>query len=62
MTERDKRQRCAYCDTPLIGEPAYSIHRDGFGEGPEVPLCEQCGAHLSPTYEQIWEKTAQVPP
>lgn len=48
---------CAYCGSPAEGE--YSIHRDGFGEGPEVPLCNACGSANGPTCEGIWNRTAQ---
>jgi hypothetical protein len=52
--------RCAYCGQPAGG--SFSIHRDGFGEGPEVDLCNDCGG--SPpevlSCEQIWERIAQV--
>ena len=51
--------RCAYCGKQAEGE--FSIHRDDFDEGPEVPLCNACGGPCpltlgatSPTLEQIW--------
>ena len=48
-------QNCAYCSVPIIGKEEYSIHRDGFGIGPEVPLCLGCaGPELS--CEVIWDK------
>lgn len=50
---------CAYCDIAFIGEPQSSIHRDGFGIGPEVPLCECCGGHGLPSCEEIWERIAK---
>ena len=49
---------CAYCDVAFIGEPRSSIHRDGFGVGPEVPLCDACGGHELPSCEEIWERIA----
>lgn len=50
---------CAYCKAPAQGN--YSIHRDGFCIGPEVPLCDDCGAHAEPTCEEIWEKISMAP-
>ncbi len=49
--------RCAYCGNPAQGN--HAIHRDGFGEGPEVPLCDACGAYPEPTCEQIWARIAE---
>lgn len=49
---------CAFCGEPTNGED-YSIHRDGFGVGPEVPLCRTCGASEFPTCADIWSKIAQ---
>jgi hypothetical protein len=43
---------CAACGEAALG--TYSIHRDGFGQGPEVPLCEACGAQELPTCEMLW--------
>jgi len=34
----------------------YSIHRDGFGVGPEVSICDACGSRPEPTAEEIWER------
>lgn len=52
--ELDKllNSRCSYCGLPAQGN--YSIHRDDFGVGPEVPLCDACGSGRHPTCEQIW--------
>lgn len=39
------------------GEPAqghFSIHRDGFGDGPEVGLCDACGAGPEPDLAELW--------
>jgi hypothetical protein len=47
---------CAWCGGPSEGE--HSIHRDGFCEGPEVPLCNEHGSMPIPTCEQIWQKIA----
>ena len=45
---------CAYCGD--VAEGNYAIHRDGFGIGPEVPLCDGCGSEETPTCEQIWHR------
>lgn len=45
---------CACCDAPAEGN--YSIHRDGFGDGPEVWLCDECGKDETPTCEEIWAR------
>jgi NAD-dependent SIR2 family protein deacetylase len=50
--------RCVYCGTVVSGEPEYTIHRDGFGEGPEVPLCSSCGGSDKPSCVAIWNKIA----
>lgn len=47
---------CAACGKP---SGRFAIHRDGFGEGPEVPLCEACGGHETPTCEELWERIAE---
>ncbi len=49
---------CAYCDAPIEGEPRYRIHRDGPGEGPEVPLWDAQGAHEEPSLRRIWDRIA----
>jgi hypothetical protein len=51
---------CAYCGAAATG--ADSIHRDGFGLGPEVVLCDPCGTGRLPSAEQIWYKVAKVGP
>jgi len=53
---------CAYCQKPSQGN--YSVHRDGFCEGPEVDLCDECGGFASPTLEEIWAhiSTTREPP
>lgn len=49
---------CAFCGAETV--PGYaSIHRDGFGVGPEVTLCAACGLHETPTCEEIWDRIAQ---
>lgn len=42
---------CAACGAP---SGPYAIHRDGIGDGPEMPLCAGCGAGPTPTCEQLW--------
>lgn len=50
---------CAYCGKTAQGN--FAIHRDGFGEGPEVDLCDGCGAcdETVLSCETIWEKFAK---
>lgn len=47
---------CVYCGAEAEGQ--HAIHRDGFGVGPEVPLCNACGGPGNPTCEEIWKKIA----
>lgn len=47
---------CAACGKPATGE--YTIHRDGLGEGPEVPLCKGCGEGETPAADVIWAMIA----
>ena len=49
---------CALCQQPSQGN--YAIHRDGFGEGPEVDLCDACGGQITPTCREIWDAISQV--
>ena len=49
--------RCAFCGAPSQGD--YGIHRDGFGVGPTVPLCNGCGSRPTPTASDIWDRIAQ---
>lgn len=49
---------CAACTKPAEGN--FSIHRDGFGIGPEVPLCNGCGASETPTVEELWARIANL--
>lgn len=53
-------ETCVYCGQPAQGN--YSIHRDGFGTGPEVPLCDECGGEEYPTCGEIWEVIAEPDP
>lgn len=48
-------ETCAYCGVPVL-KRRHSIHRDGFGLGPEVPLCDACGGEGGPSCEKIWAK------
>jgi hypothetical protein len=48
---------CTFCGK--LAEGNYSIHRDGFGEGPEVPLCDGCGGRPTPTEQAIWARIGQ---
>ena len=52
------KEKCAYCGRE-IEQVNYMIHRDGFGLGPEVPLCDGCGAFPLPTLGEIWERIMQ---
>lgn len=54
-----EENRCAYCGR--VAEGKYSVHRDGFGEGPEVPLCNRCGSGKKPTLGEIWAVTRKGP-
>lgn len=47
---------CAFCGEPDQGN--FSIHRDGFGVGPEVPLCDGCGQDMEPSCAEIWDRIA----
>jgi hypothetical protein len=49
---------CAYCGGPHTRE--YAIHRDGFCQGPQVPLCNRCGGRPKPTERQIWARIATL--
>lgn len=56
----DLIERCAYCNRIIGTEEKinYRIHRDGFGVGPEVPLCDEHGSGMFPTCEEIWDRIA----
>lgn len=56
----ETKEMCAYCGKPAEGHGA--IHRDGFGIGPEVDLCDACGLGEEPTCEAIWARIAQPEP
>jgi len=51
-TER-RKQPCAACGKP-VGTATIVIPRDGWDEGPEVPLCATCGG-TAKTCEEVWE-------
>lgn len=48
---------CAYCGRPSQGN--FTVHRDGFGVGPEVPLCDGCGSTPEPPLCEIWDRIAE---
>lgn len=48
---------CAFCGSRSEGN--YAIHRDGFGVGPEVDLCDACGSQETPSAGEIWERIAR---
>jgi hypothetical protein len=50
---------CAFCGDVAGGTPEYTIHRDGFGEGPEVPLCRRCGGTDAISCSEIWARIAK---
>lgn len=50
-------EECAACGA--LAEGNFSIHRDGFMVGPDVPLCDACGGHLLPTCDDLWEQIAR---
>jgi hypothetical protein len=52
-----KRRTCSFCGAPAEGN--YSIHRDGFGVGPEVDLCDGCGGAELPSCPEIWDRIAK---
>lgn len=61
-----ERVECAACGGDATGSQ-YEIHRDGINEGPEVAICTDCGGHVVPTCEELWEAIAarlgkQAPP
>lgn len=47
-----RRKRCAFCGGQAEGN--FSIHRRPPCNGPEVPLCDACGAEDGPSCEEIW--------
>lgn len=55
------KARCAYCGDVAYGY--YTIHRDGFCDGPEVRPCIECGRDQHPSCEAIWSRISrkQVP-
>lgn len=57
MTDTHEIDVCAYCGKPSEGN--HTIHRDGFGIGPEVALCDAHGSGELPSCEQIWEQIAK---
>jgi hypothetical protein len=57
VSGRVRGKVCAYCGLPAQGN--FTIHRDGFGAGPEVPLCDACGGGASPSSGEIWARNGQ---
>jgi hypothetical protein len=51
-------ETCCYCKKAFV-ESDYSIHRDDFGEGPEVPLCNECGEDDRISCEMIWARISR---
>lgn len=56
VTPSPPERRCAACGAGSNGKRA--IHRDGFGEGPEVWLCKPCGYYEQPSCEMLWARIA----
>lgn len=50
--------KCSACRDEITGDIGGAIHRDAFMEGPEVVLCVPCGAHETPTCEELWARIA----
>lgn len=48
---------CAYCGQKSQGN--YKMTRDG-AVGPQLPLCDDCGAEPYPTLQQIWARISLV--
>lgn len=53
---------CCYCGKKADGN--YSIERDGFlsnqAGAPQVPLCDEHGAHESPSLQEIWARVSMA--
>lgn len=49
---------CAYCGKKAEGN--YAIERDGIGSHVNVPLCDACGGHESPSLQEIWGRIAMA--
>lgn len=50
---------CAACGVTWTGDVTYFIHRDGYGIGPEVVICQLCGGESLPTTEELWSWIAE---
>ena len=48
---------CAYCGRQAQGR--YAMTRDG-ADGPQLPLCDACGAEARPSLQEIWARIALV--
>lgn len=51
---------CTYCGAWIGHETKFVIHRDGYDQGPEVPLCDACGCSEGPTCAQIWARISRL--
>lgn len=56
ILELPAEEPCAACGQPAEGN--FAIHRDGYGIGPEVPLCNGCGGGEEPTCADLWAAIA----
>lgn len=52
----DMRNECECAACGHYAEGNFSIHQDGFGDGPEVDLCDHCGSQRDPSCEKIWQQ------
>lgn len=52
-----KESACFHCGSRAQGR--FAMHRDGFGLGPQLPLCDRCGGNETPTCEEIWARALQ---
>jgi hypothetical protein len=57
MTTKQTQVECAACGQLCAGD--YSVHRDGFCDGPEVDICRDCGAYETPTIQTVWAMIAR---
>lgn len=45
---------CPACGAAIKGRAHFGIHRDGFGQGPQVSICDACGGNEAITCEDLW--------
>lgn len=62
MTRLGSRPVCANCG--LFSQGNFSVHTggigdDGFGTGPEAPLCDSCGGEETPSLEDVLTNIAR---